>query len=622
MVEDRRLDSNSPPMAFLRQKVGGLRRLWQAASMLPFTSFKGIWGLNDVKGDHDGPYVRANSSDHAFSSPAADGLSVQTLYPQVGSDSLITPRIADEPTVATVNGVKMLAVDGSDHLWSNELFNAINGASAFTFIGAFRWNGGRHGQDQIILGSRRYINHGPFDVGLDVEGASNIQNNLRGQLTLSANGRTDLSRSVYEDPGQNTMHNAFIEPDKTYLVRVRFKAGVGASVYVNGLFYSWPNRDISGDGALSTFVNNDGYQYVTWGADMLDRGLVGHLGPLLFSDKSLSDEECEAAEASLADMYGIGYREVDYGAAQGDEFCVAVVPDLQQYAAHGGFSDYAMADSAAMDAAGLWLVDNAEALNLDLVLQVGDSVTDGQNATQWDRVLGASTGFYRRLVAGGIPFLTCVGNHDYESSEVALRTLTTWDSKMTPAQFDSLFPLGTGYYEAGTAANMWAKISLGGTTYGVISMEHNPRQGVIDWANGLTGILQPLNGLPLILVTHDLLNESANLEATTVYGYADQNNGQQVFDEFVALNNVVFTVGGHHARGSARRLLDNTNTAGGKTLAMFYDPMLFPEGDDGNIKLLFVSPSTGRVRVRTYSPARDEQRLTFHDHYDVPWPSV
>src|SRR5512140_155773 len=56
-----------------------------------------------------------------------------------------------------------------------------------------------------------------------------------------------------------------------------------------------------------------------------------------------------------------------------------------------------------------WIVNNRQALNIQMVLTEGDNINDGASTAQLQNLDAA----FRLLDNAGIPYLLAIGNHDY-----------------------------------------------------------------------------------------------------------------------------------------------------------------------------------------------------------------
>ena len=85
------------------------------------------------------------------------------------------------------------------------------------------------------------------------------------------------------------------------------------------------------------------------------------------------------------------------------DFTVVMLPDTQ---------NEATSFPQVMDSETQWVVDNQQALNIQVVLGVGDIVNDGAQTAQQQNADAA----VRLLDNAGIPYLLAIGNHDYDNA--------------------------------------------------------------------------------------------------------------------------------------------------------------------------------------------------------------
>src|SRR5438045_3707061 len=95
--------------------------------------------------------------------------------------------------------------------------------------------------------------------------------------------------------------------------------------------------------------------------------------------------------------------------AQTGDFTVIVLPDTQYYAA---------SYPSIFNSQTQWIVNNATALNIKMVVGEGDIVNGGGVGTQW---IVADTA-YKKLDAAHIPYFAAIGNHDYDANNPGSRT--------------------------------------------------------------------------------------------------------------------------------------------------------------------------------------------------------
>jgi hypothetical protein len=100
---------------------------------------------------------------------------------------------------------------------------------------------------------------------------------------------------------------------------------------------------------------------------------------------------------------------------QAPDFTIIVLPDTQYYS-----ETYPQI----LNSQTQWIVNNAAALDIQLVLGAGDIVNAGSTPAEWNNADAA----YKLLDGAHIPYFAAIGNHDYESSNPAARLATNFNA--------------------------------------------------------------------------------------------------------------------------------------------------------------------------------------------------
>jgi hypothetical protein len=190
------------------------------------------------------------------------------------------------------------------------------------------------------------------------------------------------------------------------------------------------------------------------------------------------------------------------------DFSIVVFPDTQYYS---GQYSYVFQDQAN------WVIANQASLNIKAVVGMGDIVDGGgypidsngnvagscqaapPNAwqTEWQQAQSA----INILESSGIYYQPTIGNHDYdcEADRPEPRSTTNYFH-----YFGKLAQAPTGYIldTAGNRTpNFYKKLTIGSTTYMLLSLELFPRSSIIASANNL---ISNFSG-PVIVATHAYL---------------------------------------------------------------------------------------------------------------------
>lgn len=283
-----------------------------------------------------------------------------------------------------------------------------------------------------------------------------------------------------------------------------------------------------------------------------------------------------------------------------DTFSLVVLGDTQSYVVNDTLA-------ANFTAQTQWIADQQDALNIRFVSHVGD-IVENATAAEWDRADHAMG----ILDQAQVPWAAAFGNHE-------------WDTPDQPGSGDSGFidnfgpsrHQGDSWYggSSDNGRSSWQRFEAGGRTFLHITLEYDAPDEAIAWGQSVLDM--PENqGLPTILTTHVYLNDNRNsgftdASPTTVQhvtrpytGGAGRNSGEDIWNEFVSVNDQVFmTFNGHYA---GERLLVSTNDEGNEVYQMQVDYSRRPNGGDGWLKLLTFDVESGEIFVQTYSPTLDE----------------
>ena len=195
-------------------------------------------------------------------------------------------------------------------------------------------------------------------------------------------------------------------------------------------------------------------------------------------------------------------------AASDPDFSIVVFPDTQYY--NGSYS-YVFQDQAN------WVVANKAALNIKLVIGLGDIVDGGGNPvdsagkvigscgkappSSWQKQWQQAQAAIKILTSNGIPYQPTIGNHDYDcqADRPQPRSATNYFYYFGPPAFQ---PTAYILDSAGKRTpNFYQKIKIGSTTYMILSLEFFPQGSIISKANQL---ISSFAG-PVIVVTHAYL---------------------------------------------------------------------------------------------------------------------
>ena len=292
-----------------------------------------------------------------------------------------------------------------------------------------------------------------------------------------------------------------------------------------------------------------------------------------------------------------------------EPFTLAVIPDVQQEVLNA--NDTRLADRLQ------WLVDNRQALNLAMVLQVGDMLNwDTPDHIQYECASKSLT----ILDRAHVPYVLAIGNHDTAATKEGgsaapgnvhdnLRNTTTFNTFFPVSRFQAL----QGVFETGKVDNAWHTFQAGGLDWLVINLELWPRATVVQWAGTVVENHPHHN---VIVVTHSHLTARGKIEQRNG-GYGD-NSPQFVFDHLLKrYPNIRLVLSGHTGRHAYR--LDH----GEHGNAIYQFCQCYHSNDTNPVRLLEIDPRAGRIRSRVYAPSlgKDLDDGSKMEIDDVQWVS-
>ncbi len=253
-----------------------------------------------------------------------------------------------------------------------------------------------------------------------------------------------------------------------------------------------------------------------------------------------------------------------------------------------------------------WIVAHKKALNIPIVLHVGDLV-DWDNAKQWDDASKA----FELFDAAHLPYALTVGNHDTAavgqfSGSAAPGNVNS--NLRNTTKFNYYFPVDRfkaqqGRYEDGKSDNAFYTFKAGGLNWMVVTLEFCARQGPVDWANQVVSAHPHDN---VIILTHFHLTPQGEINQNNA-GYGNLTC-QSVYDQLIKKHANILMVLSGHVDSSAHRT--DTGEQGNTIYQMLQDYQTTDSGG-GYIRLLEIDSEKGTVSARMYSPFYDKTKDDF-----------
>ena len=272
------------------------------------------------------------------------------------------------------------------------------------------------------------------------------------------------------------------------------------------------------------------------------------------------------------------------------EFTVVTLPDTQNY------SEYY---PQILTSQTQWIANNAQALNIQFVLGLGDIVNDGSATAQY---ANADTS-YRILDNANIPYLAALGNHDYANATPVTRDATVFNSYFGPTRYAGKSYYGSSNYPAGSNENFYGVFNVNGTSYLVMVLEFIPRDPALAWASN---IIAQNPDKKVIILTHAFLTPSALRQghcdgnSAEDFGLAGDNDADALWNKLVSKYSNIFMVLNGHDTGYAYR--QDLGINGNLVSQIVSDYQDWADGGGGYLRIMTFNPAANQINITTYSP--------------------
>jgi hypothetical protein len=243
-----------------------------------------------------------------------------------------------------------------------------------------------------------------------------------------------------------------------------------------------------------------------------------------------------------------------------------------------------------------WIRDNADALNIEYTMHLGDIVEVGSNATEW-----AVAQESMRQLDGVVPYALLPGNHDWGGGTTSLyNQYFPYDTYSQTEDFGGSFP-------EGSMDNTYHLFTVGKVTYLVLSMAWAPSDAVIDWANEVVAAHPDTT---VIVTTHSYMYHTGDLNGPGTRDYASgaANDGTEIWDKLVSQHeNIAFAISGHIGYPDLKvRTAEGVNGNTVQQILCDGQYMDSSMGGVGMLMLLTFTEDSDEVAVSWYSTDRDK----------------
>lgn len=293
------------------------------------------------------------------------------------------------------------------------------------------------------------------------------------------------------------------------------------------------------------------------------------------------------------------------------DFSIVVLPDTQ---------NEAQFFPSVLDSQTSWIVNNQNALNIQMVLGVGDIVNDGADSTQQANADAA----VRLLDNAGVPYMLAIGNHDYDgAAPKSGRSVVGFNQTFGPTRYAG-YSYYQGMFPSGSNENFYGVLTINGQQFLFLALEYRPRSTSLDWAES---ILNSNPSMQAIVVTHSYLLPTGKREDqcdTQDMPLPGNTDGTLMWERLRGHANVVMVLNGHFTNGNTSHRTDLGDN-GNLVNQIFTNFQTVANGGDGWLRIITFHPSSNTISVQTYSPFLN-QFLTDSSHqftlnYQNPHPA-
>ena len=257
-------------------------------------------------------------------------------------------------------------------------------------------------------------------------------------------------------------------------------------------------------------------------------------------------------------------------------FRIAIIPDTQW--ASMKWPDVVMTTTK-------WIAANCKSKDIKYVLHVGDMVQNGRSDTEWKNFDAAMS-----VLDGKVPYILAVGNHDFDKIE-GRRSTVKFNQYFPRSRFERLAGFG-GTHPPRKNDNSHHTFDAGGISWLVISLNFNPTDDELKWANGVVAS-HPEH--KVIVLTHSYLEHRGK-----------DVSGKNIWNKFAKAHaNIMMVFCGHLSTVHYESKGDNGN----RVFEMLFDWQNDRKPEPNSyFALVEIDPPGKRISIRSYSPMLDKYK--------------
>ena len=303
------------------------------------------------------------------------------------------------------------------------------------------------------------------------------------------------------------------------------------------------------------------------------------------------------------------------GGGGGTPFTLVALPDTQNYTYNNR--------QGTMNQQSQWVLNTRSQLNTAMAVQLGDLVSEEENATQW----GLTSAAFKIMDDAGMPNTVVPGNHDFDNVTGNPVEFNTWfgpsrylGKTWTPSTASyggylgqNLF--GTDPVDRGNMDN-FALFSAGGRDFLVLNLEWEAPANALDWARK---VLAAYPDRIAIMVTHGFVNFNGQRKTD-----AERPGGtpaDTIWNDFVAKQcSIKLVLNGHFHNGDLSEAnRSDLNNCGQPVQQILTDYQDRANGGDGWLRYYTFDPAANTMKATTYSPKLNQFETDADSSFTLPF---
>ena len=293
-----------------------------------------------------------------------------------------------------------------------------------------------------------------------------------------------------------------------------------------------------------------------------------------------------------------------WSSAQTSDFTLVVMPDVQNETQYY---------PQVLNSETQWIVNNKTSLNIQAVMELGDTVNDGLVDAQWANADAA----FKLLDQAKIPYFVAIGNHDYDGANTGskTRTATGFNKWFGPARYAG-YPWYTGNYN-NSNENFYGVLNIEGTNYLFLVLEFVPRDIAVNWA---ASVIAANPDKEVFVVTHSyMFSDGTRVDQCDTGDLNSDNYGDKLWAKLISqYSNFDMVNSGHITAATGSRRTDLGNN-GNVVNQMFANYQELANGGDGYFRILTFHPLTNTIDVKTYSAYLNTYKTDAQNQFTIYW---